>query len=154
MSVCCSWNCISTYLDTQKKCSVFCESISCPRQALHWNNSLSNSSTLQASRGTVKPSGNFNSSADAEVLYKAMKGLGKMLVCMCLLSADSVIWYIQGVWVSSTTPTDQWESFLGGLSLWTINVVTSGFFMTFFQIRTEIKLGSLQANTSAEPLWL
>ncbi|XP_070783017.1 annexin A5b isoform X2 [Enoplosus armatus] len=31
---------------------------------------------LQASRGTVKASGNFNASADAEVLYKAMKGLG------------------------------------------------------------------------------
>ncbi|TKS68407.1 Annexin A5 [Collichthys lucidus] len=30
----------------------------------------------QASRGTVKASGNFNASADAEVLYKAMKGLG------------------------------------------------------------------------------
>ncbi|TNM85793.1 hypothetical protein fugu_008064 [Takifugu bimaculatus] len=29
-----------------------------------------------ANRGSVKPSGNFNSSADAEVLYKAMKGLG------------------------------------------------------------------------------
>ncbi|XP_077426443.1 annexin A5b [Vanacampus margaritifer] len=29
-----------------------------------------------ASRGTVKASGNFNASADAEVLYKAMKGLG------------------------------------------------------------------------------
>ncbi|XP_041821731.1 annexin A5b isoform X1 [Chelmon rostratus] len=31
---------------------------------------------LQASKGTVKASGNFNASADAEVLYKAMKGLG------------------------------------------------------------------------------
>ncbi|KAM9792320.1 annexin A5b [Neosynchiropus ocellatus] len=31
---------------------------------------------LQANRGTVRPSGNFNSSADAEVLHKAMKGLG------------------------------------------------------------------------------
>ncbi|KAG7221903.1 hypothetical protein INR49_016929 [Caranx melampygus] len=31
---------------------------------------------LQASRGTVKASGNFNASADAEVLHKAMKGLG------------------------------------------------------------------------------
>ncbi|XP_018546431.1 annexin A5b isoform X2 [Lates calcarifer] len=31
---------------------------------------------LQASRGTVKASGNFNAGADAEVLYKAMKGLG------------------------------------------------------------------------------
>ncbi|XP_010748116.3 annexin A5b isoform X1 [Larimichthys crocea] len=31
---------------------------------------------FQASRGTVKASGNFNASADAEVLYKAMKGLG------------------------------------------------------------------------------
>uniref|UniRef100_A0A665TBQ8 Annexin n=1 Tax=Echeneis naucrates TaxID=173247 RepID=A0A665TBQ8_ECHNA len=29
-----------------------------------------------ASRGTVKASGNFNASADAEVLHKAMKGLG------------------------------------------------------------------------------
>uniref|UniRef100_H2URI3 Annexin n=1 Tax=Takifugu rubripes TaxID=31033 RepID=H2URI3_TAKRU len=29
-----------------------------------------------ANRGSVKPSGNFNSSADAEVLHKAMKGLG------------------------------------------------------------------------------
>lgn len=28
----------------------------------------------------MKPSGNFNSSADAEVLYKAMKGLGKRRV--------------------------------------------------------------------------
>uniref|UniRef100_A0A8C4I3K7 Annexin n=1 Tax=Dicentrarchus labrax TaxID=13489 RepID=A0A8C4I3K7_DICLA len=31
---------------------------------------------LQASRGTVKPSLNFNATTDAEVLYKAMKGLG------------------------------------------------------------------------------
>uniref|UniRef100_A0A3B4AYH4 Annexin n=1 Tax=Periophthalmus magnuspinnatus TaxID=409849 RepID=A0A3B4AYH4_9GOBI len=30
---------------------------------------------LQANRGTVKPTGNFNTSADAEVLHKAMKGL-------------------------------------------------------------------------------
>lgn len=28
----------------------------------------------------MKPFGNFNSSADAEVLYKAMKGLGKRRV--------------------------------------------------------------------------
>uniref|UniRef100_A0A8C4I7Z7 Annexin n=1 Tax=Dicentrarchus labrax TaxID=13489 RepID=A0A8C4I7Z7_DICLA len=33
-------------------------------------------SMLQASRGTVKPSLNFNATTDAEVLYKAMKGLG------------------------------------------------------------------------------
>lgn len=39
-------------------------------------------SMSQASRGTVKASGNFNASADAEVLYKAMKGLGKMYVCV------------------------------------------------------------------------
>uniref|UniRef100_A0A3Q3A6Y0 Annexin n=1 Tax=Kryptolebias marmoratus TaxID=37003 RepID=A0A3Q3A6Y0_KRYMA len=31
---------------------------------------------LQAGRGTVKASANFNASADAEVLHKAMKGLG------------------------------------------------------------------------------
>ncbi|XP_023265284.1 annexin A5-like isoform X1 [Seriola lalandi dorsalis] len=31
---------------------------------------------LQASRGTVKASGNFKASEDAEVLHKAMKGLG------------------------------------------------------------------------------
>uniref|UniRef100_A0A672GRT6 Annexin n=1 Tax=Salarias fasciatus TaxID=181472 RepID=A0A672GRT6_SALFA len=31
---------------------------------------------FQASRGTVKPNGNFNASADAEALHKAMKGLG------------------------------------------------------------------------------
>ncbi|GLD52175.1 annexin A10 isoform X1 [Lates japonicus] len=38
---------------------------------------LNKSSTVKmASRGTVKASGNFNASADAEVLYKAMKGLG------------------------------------------------------------------------------
>uniref|UniRef100_A0AAX7TI02 Annexin n=1 Tax=Astatotilapia calliptera TaxID=8154 RepID=A0AAX7TI02_ASTCA len=34
------------------------------------------SSMLQANRGTVKPSANFSASADAEVLHKAMKGLG------------------------------------------------------------------------------
>uniref|UniRef100_A0A672ZV64 Annexin n=1 Tax=Sphaeramia orbicularis TaxID=375764 RepID=A0A672ZV64_9TELE len=34
------------------------------------------SSMLQAARGTVKASPNFNASADAEVLQKAMKGLG------------------------------------------------------------------------------
>uniref|UniRef100_A0A667Z037 Annexin n=1 Tax=Myripristis murdjan TaxID=586833 RepID=A0A667Z037_9TELE len=33
-------------------------------------------SILQASRGTVKASGNFNANEDAETLYKAMKGLG------------------------------------------------------------------------------
>lgn len=33
---------------------------------------------LQASRGTVRASGNFNASADAEALQKAMKGLGKV----------------------------------------------------------------------------
>uniref|UniRef100_A0A8C5HA51 Annexin n=1 Tax=Gouania willdenowi TaxID=441366 RepID=A0A8C5HA51_GOUWI len=31
---------------------------------------------FQANRGTVRPSGNFNSSADAEALRKAMRGLG------------------------------------------------------------------------------
>ncbi|XP_040042697.1 annexin A5b isoform X1 [Gasterosteus aculeatus] len=31
---------------------------------------------LQAARGTVKPSQNFNATQDAEVLYKAMKGIG------------------------------------------------------------------------------
>ncbi|KAM7009144.1 annexin A5b isoform 1-T1 [Tautogolabrus adspersus] len=31
---------------------------------------------LQASRGTVKPSLNFNATSDAETLYKAMKGIG------------------------------------------------------------------------------
>uniref|UniRef100_A0AAQ5WYE9 Annexin n=1 Tax=Amphiprion ocellaris TaxID=80972 RepID=A0AAQ5WYE9_AMPOC len=34
------------------------------------------SSMLQASRGTVKAGTNFNAGADAEVLHKAMKGLG------------------------------------------------------------------------------
>lgn len=29
----------------------------------------------------MKASANFNASADAEVLYKAMKGLGEMFVC-------------------------------------------------------------------------
>ncbi|PWA27217.1 hypothetical protein CCH79_00013894 [Gambusia affinis] len=33
-----------------------------------------------ATRGTVKASANFNASADAEVLHKAMKGLGKILI--------------------------------------------------------------------------
>lgn len=46
---------------------------------------------LQASKGTVKASGNFNASADAEVLYKAMKGLGKMLVCMHICCQHGVI---------------------------------------------------------------
>lgn len=52
---------------------------------------MSVSSMLQASRGTVKASGNFNASADAEVLYKAMKGLGKRLVCMHICCQQSVI---------------------------------------------------------------
>ncbi len=47
---------------------------------------LSISSMLQASRGTVKASGNFSASADAEVLHKAMKGLGKMLTHAELLA--------------------------------------------------------------------
>lgn len=38
----------------------------------------------------MKASGNFNSSADAEVLYKAMKGLGKMLVCVCVCCPQTV----------------------------------------------------------------
>lgn len=77
------------------------------------NPPLSFSSILQASRGTVKASGNFNAGADAEVLYKAMKGLGKMLTCVCC--QHSVIWYMEGVSVSSTAPTDQGASFLGGV---------------------------------------
>lgn len=47
---------------------------------------------LQASRGTVKASGNFNAGADAEVLYKAMKGLGKMtLVCVFTYAVSTVL---------------------------------------------------------------
>lgn len=37
-------------------------------------------SLFQATRGTVKASTNFKASADAEVLQKAMKGLGKILI--------------------------------------------------------------------------
>lgn len=48
---------------------------------------------LQASRGTVKASGNFNANADAEALHKAMKGLGKMLVCCLCACVNICCWH-------------------------------------------------------------
>ena len=63
---------------------------------------LFTSSVLQASRGTVKASADFSASADAEVLYKAMKGLGKMLV-----GAVNMCWYH-----SSNRPVTVWGKFL------------------------------------------
>lgn len=38
---------------------------------------------FQASKGTVKAAANFKASADAEVLHKAMKGIGKRPACIC-----------------------------------------------------------------------
>lgn len=81
-------------------------------------------SMSQASRGTVKASGNFNASADAEVLYKAMKGLGKMLVCM--LSAQCHLIHQRCVTQSVVQLQQTNESVLGGDPLWTITVVIPG----------------------------
>lgn len=82
-------------------------------ETLHQNNPpLSMFSMSQASRGTVKASGNFNASADAEVLYKAMKGLGKMLVCM--LSAQCHLIHQRCVTQSVVQLQQTNESVLGG----------------------------------------
>lgn len=70
-------------------------------------------SMSQASRGTVKASRNFNASADAEVLYKAMKGLGKMLVCM--LSAQCHLIHQRCVSQSAVQLRQTDESVLGGV---------------------------------------
>uniref|UniRef100_A0AAQ4PL13 Annexin n=1 Tax=Gasterosteus aculeatus aculeatus TaxID=481459 RepID=A0AAQ4PL13_GASAC len=83
----CMYICIHTYVFRHKlywcinqhKCpwlrAVLEKEIICNRR--HQNNPpLCISSMLQAARGTVKPSQNFNATQDAEVLYKAMKGIG------------------------------------------------------------------------------
>lgn len=78
----------------------------------------------QASRGTVKTSANFNSSADADVLHKAMKGLGKPSVCR--RQSHLIFCGRWGVSVCTTTPTSQWEDDLNVVPLKTIAAVIPG----------------------------
>lgn len=102
-------------------------------------------SMSQASRGTVKASRNFNASADAEVLYKAMKGLGKMLVCM--LSAQCHLIHQRCVSQSAVQLRQTDESVLGGVPLWTITVVIPGVCM-------ELHLDSSHKYMNRDETWV